>query len=83
MRKQSGLLVAVAVAATLGLAVGSQARSAFPSVRELQSALGLAPGQLLPKLVVVRGAVYQPVYRRAEERSDGEYAVIVRLERSR
>ena len=61
----------------------SHARSGFPSVHELQLSLGLIPGQPLPKLVVVDGVIFQPVYRRAEERGGGEYAVLIKLERSR
>ncbi len=60
----------------------SHARSIFPSVHELQVALNLVPGQPLPKLVVIDGAVFQPIYKRAEDRGGGEYSVVVKLERN-
>lgn len=72
------IIVLAALAITL---TASSATTSFPSVRELQAQLNLHPGDPLPKLIVWMGHPFQPRYVRAEARSNGEYAVIIKLDR--
>ena len=70
------------LAAALLLGHHTHAHSIFPSVSELEAALFIHPGALLPKLVVTKDGIFHPRYVSATSRGNGDYNVIVRLDRN-
>lgn len=67
-------LALAVIAATLAMA------SAAPSVVAIEHAFHLYPGAVFP-IILPTGEHLQVKYLRAEVRSAGEYAIIVKLER--
>jgi hypothetical protein len=57
--------------------------SIYPSVHQLQVALHMEPNTQVPQLIVVDGKVFHPRYLRTEDHFNGEYAVILKLDRER
>ena len=74
----------LALSCLIGLAALSAGAGAiYPSVHQLQVALHMEPNTQVPQLIVVDGKVFHPRYLRTEDHFNGEYAVILKLDRER
>jgi|HubBroStandDraft_1064217.scaffolds.fasta_scaffold45431_6 hypothetical protein len=63
----------------LALVLRVSASERFPSVEDLESALHLRAGVMLPREVVVEGRVYSVLYLRGRSLHDGTYDVMLQL----
>lgn len=73
------LIVLLAGSLLLALMIAPEAADRFPSIPELEVALNLHPGAMLPKEVLSHGVIYRAYYLRGTKLSNGDYDVRLRL----